>query len=255
MGKLIKFEFRKIFKSKYLYVLLSISLVLVVVTGAIQKLLPTVLTFVATGFLVEETTMTPYAFAKSSLTISFSLISGILISLNATEDFAHSTIKNIFSKGYSRKSVFISKYLVSLVACFIIAVSNFIFALIIGSMFFDSKEIIEEYAFYIYLGQILAVIAYHSLYFFIAYSLRRIGPSIAICVLISGLAALLFTLIDYLLKSSDQIVSRYWIDNVVVNLTNKNTDDELLVPNLLTLTGYIVTFFLGGFFINSRKEV
>ena len=97
--------------------------------------------------------------------------------------------------------------------------------------------------------------AYHSLYFFISYLIRKSGGSIAINVIISTMAALVFTLIDYLLKSNDRVASKFWLDNITRNLTAIDTDSDLLTTNLITLSGYIGVFFAGGFLINSRREV
>ena len=253
MGRLFRFELRKLFISKYFYILLTVSLVIIGIYGAGQKFLPSSLGLPDEVF---EAVFTPYNFAKSALvSSSFSLIAAIFVSINACEDFSHLTIQNVFSKGYTRRKVYISKYLISLLACFIIFILAFGFSYVLGLILFKNFPVNEKHLFLIYLGQVLTVMAYHSLYFFISYLIRKSGGSIAINVIISTMAALVFTLIDYLLKSNDRVASKFWLDNITRNLTAIDTDSDLLTTNLITLSGYIGVFFAGGFLINSRREV
>ena len=102
MNNLIKFEFRKLFKSKSFYICLLICIGLVLLSGLTTKI------------MVEsrEVIDLPSKYSMLQGAVSFgniTLISAIYTALFVCEDESSNTLKNIYAKGYTRGNVFISK--------------------------------------------------------------------------------------------------------------------------------------------------
>ena len=193
MGKLIRFEFRKVFRSKYMYIIFGIGLLFAFISP---------ITILASNALMEEmgqmtVPYSGYLCAKSALASSFSTFIGIFIGIFATEDFTQHTNKNIVGRGYSRLHLYFSKYIVSLVLTVGFAVLQILLSLILGfALFGDGGLSIDDNVFLIFLGQLLCVIAYHSFFFGISYAISKVGFAIVVNIIATSGIATILALID-----------------------------------------------------------
>ena len=167
------------------------------------------------------------------------------------------TLKNICAKGYNRLNIFFSKYIISLCATLIISLMCVLFAYLFGLCAFEHIKPTEN-VFAIFIGQLLGIIAYHAIFFTVAYSIPKLGASIALCILGPSVISLLFSLadvgIDSAIKDNEITFSNYWLSNIFTNFAG-TTNHELVVSGYVLLIIYIaISLFLGVFF-NYKRDI
>ena len=122
MKNLIKFEFRKLFKSCTFYICGSLAAFFVTI-----NILSTYISEVSIGEM--PTGSICLSFIQTAINNSnFTLLSAIFVSIFVCADQAGKTIKTIYAKGYSRTEVYFSKYIVSLIATIICVLVAYIFS-------------------------------------------------------------------------------------------------------------------------------
>ena len=162
MLQLIKFEFRKIFRSKYMYIIFGIGLLMTLLTVPMIRLLNNIMEEIGQ----PTTPYSGYYAGKSALTTAFALMAGIFVGIFACEDFAQGTNKNIIGKGYNRLSLFYSKYLVSLILTVGYALLSILLSLGLGyAIYGDGGMSVDDNVAVIFICQLVCVIAYHAFFF------------------------------------------------------------------------------------------
>ncbi len=252
MGKLIRFEFRKLLRSRYAYIILAISLFLVIINGLTSN-------FVAEMAQAygEEIQVSSYAFVRGTLSSTFMLLLGIFIAIYVCEDFSHGVLKNIVGKGYAREKVLYSKYIVSLIATFVIAGLTFVLALAYGNIAWPGTANTTDNIAVIIIGQIIGLITYHALFFALAYTIRKPGFAIAVNVVSPILVSLVLTLVDTGLKNAkmDFNISQFWLDSTFNVFTTAGSDSNLFGRNIVILIVYFAAAFVAGLLINRKREI
>lgn len=251
MLKLIKFEFRKVFTSKYMYIIFGIGLFMTLLSVLMVKAINTI----AEQMGESPIPYSGYLAAKAALSSSFSLVSGIFIGIFACEDFQRKTNKNIVGKGYNRLELFYSKYLVSLSLTVAYAVILVLLSLGIGYLAYGDGGIkIDENVAVIFLMQLLCVISYHAFFFFVSYSVSRIGAAIAINIIVPALLEGLVAIVDIIINNPNFKIGDYIIDGVMINITSPYTNTDLLLVSMLLLIGYIIISNVLGALIANKKQ-
>ena len=252
MGKLIRFEFRKLFKSKYMYICFGIALMFLILALVASIALKEVL---EQSGQVVFLPLSGYLAAKSALGVSYTLLVCIFVSIFACEDYSMGTLKNIIGKGYSRMQVLFSKYLTSLIVVLVMAAVNILVGFAIGQIAFgDGDILVEDNVALIFLGQFLVIIASHALYFFVAYSMGRIGPAIAINIVAPTAVTLIFSIIDVVINKSDFSVTYYWIDGILTNLATVKTLEQYIIPGIILSVVYTAIFDGLAILVASKKQ-
>lgn len=252
MNKLLRFELRKILRSKAFYICVAISigfLLLSVVTAkfgndALEALgMPTL-------------TLSGVFFAKSAISnASIGMISAIFIALYVCEDFTSGTMKTILAKGNDRTKVYFSKYIISLCAVVVWSIVSVLVAFLLGTAMYGNAEALKDNVALIIIGQLLGVLAYHSLYFMISYAFTKVGASIALNLLGPIGVSLLLGLGDTLIKSDWFKLNDYWIDGIVTNFTSSTTNNNLIISGVIMLVIYCAAAVIGGWLIAKHKEI
>lgn len=248
MNNLIKFEFRKLFKSKSFYICLLICIGLVLLSGLTTKI------------MVEsrEAIDLPSKYSMLQGAVSFgniTLISAIYTALFACEDESSNTLKNIYAKGYTRGNVFISKFIVSLLSILIFTFTCMIVAYFFGKTTWSNSFIYIDNLAIDILAQVLLVIAYHSLFFIISFTNGKIGLSIALNIVGPILISMVLTMIDAFLKLDNFKISSYWIDSLLSYLGQTTlTNQNILVAIVMGII-YFFVFITIGFILNKKKEI
>ncbi len=97
MNNLMKFEFRKLFKQKSFYICTAVMLGMSFIGLLLNKALASNPDF----NIVLPTASSALLSAVSSS--SFTMVCGIFIALFVCTDYDQQTIKNVYSRGFSRK--------------------------------------------------------------------------------------------------------------------------------------------------------
>ncbi len=249
MNKLIKFEFRKLYKSKSFYICLAVCLGLVLLGGLTTKVI--MANVEGEVDLPSKYTMLQDAISLASVT----LIAGIFTALFVCEDDTSGTIKNIYAKGYSRGSVFISKYIASLVAILIFTFGSMLIGYIFGKSTWPNATTSIDNLLLDIVGQVLLIMAYHSIFFAISSKLGKTGSSIAFNIVGPMLVSIVLTMADAFLKLEDFKLSSYWIDSLLTNLGQTTVTKQNIITAIVMGIIYSILFVGIGFSLNKKKEI
>ena len=259
MSRLFRFEFRKVFRSKYLYILLGGAIGYVFLNGLTLYFV----NWILENLVTEAGEVIPpgmfdynsYSYTKSAINSNFLMIIGIFIAIFSCEDNGHGTAKNIIGKGYSRIQVFFSKYLTSLILTVGISIAAILAASLFGLIAWgaDSFDKGDDILIVIILGQLLSVIVYHMVFFAIAYSVGRSGGAIVINILAPLGLSLVFQIVDILINREGFSLNSYWIDGILLNF-NSTTNTDLFVSNFLLLFVYYAAALVPSILVARRKQ-
>lgn len=247
MNNLLKFEFRKLFRQKSFYICTAIMMILSVFGLLLSKAL-------AENSEFNMTMPTALSSLLSAITSSnFTMICGIFIALFVCVDYDQQTIKNVYSRGFSRDNVYFSKLIVcvlSTVAMFLVTLA---FTYVMGCAMFDKTAEAGNYAALI-AGQLVYCLAYASFVFAVSLIVKKVGISIALAILGPSLIGTVINLVDAFLKIADFKIGSYWLDGFVADLTSLATDNTRLIVCVVLSLLYAVVFIVAGFVINRKQE-
>lgn len=251
MKKLISFEFRKLFKSKYFYIITVISVIFILLSGLTNKAISDAL--IANGETVQP--YSSYLFTKGALGGTYTMFIAIFVALFATEDSASGTLKNIYSKGYTRNQVYFSKYIVSLIAVLIISAVTVAFAYGYSNSIWGNNLEIADNLLVIIVGQLLGIAAYHAIFFAISTIFGKVGSAIALNIIGPIAVSLVLGLGDAFIKSENTKLTSYWVDSLFSNFTSSISNQKMLETGIVFFVIYTVCAILIGQFLNRKKEI
>lgn len=250
MKNLIKFEFRKLFRQKSFYVIMTIITALPLLFAALIR-------YTESGIDSSDNGIGAWEFTSMGVMNSnFTMVFGIFVSLFVCEDFVHDILKNFFAKGYSRTKLYFAKYIVTLTAMLIIFTVMSVSSFITVTVMWDTGAA-ENYPELI-LSQLGVLLGYHAFFFALSVIIGRTGGAIAIGIVAPLVISLLLQLASLL---TDQVFgvninySAYWLDGL---LSTAQNPDLSLTKHLLTVLyaqGYTVGCFLLGLAVHRRKQV
>lgn len=250
MGKLFLFELRKLKKMKSLYICLAVMIALIALNAAVLAAIPE-----DEGIFAEL--FPPFAvasFTKNALAnASFFLVLAVLISLYCCDDYSNCTVKNIYSKGYSRAKVYFTKYIFSAVLSLVLAAVCIIIAYAVSAGFGKQDDSTSLAA--VVLCQLVMVLGYHGIYFAVSMMSGKIGISVAINFLAPMLFGIILALLTALIKVENFDLGYIWFDSVFTALNEVPAKTEDVVRAVLMGLIYAAGFVSVGFAVNRRKEV
>ena len=260
MGKLLKFEFRKVFRLKYFYIIAAAAIAFIILNGLVAYLL----WFFSSKLPGEAQEAiaasippgTSYNFVKGTIGNNFFTFAGIFLAIFACEDNSHGTTKNIIGKGFNRVQVFYSKYIASLILVLLMALLGFIasttFSLIAyGPNTFQN----DDNLLLIIIGQLLALVAYHALLFVISYSIGKPGGAVAVCIVVPLAMPLVLMALDVVLKTNDPYkFEAFWLDGIISNFTGNKTNYDLVKWDYPLLIAYLALANVIGLVFARRKQ-
>jgi len=257
MKNLLQFEFRRLLKAKYFYICIAVSVALLLISAATTKILMQAVTIneeempdIATAAFMAPTALSLMKQIGSS---SVTMILAIFTTLFVTEDYTSDTIKNVYSRGYTSSSVFFAKYIVTFVAGAIFLALTSLASFLIGLSFDGVGKAGTNYA-GAYLTILFCLIAYITIYFAIAISIRKTGGSIALSIIGPLALSLILYLFNAILKLDNVDLSDYWLDGRMTILQTQDVEGReigigCLIAFLLTAAGGVA-----GYFINLKRE-
>ncbi|WP_310604197.1 ABC transporter permease [Anaerosporobacter sp.] len=251
MEKLLKLELRKIRKQKSFYVCTGVMVVLLFLSAITSK----VLCNASTEFAAQYNGSGIVSMIGAISNSNFLLIAGIFVALSVCDDYEQQTIKNIYSKGYSKVQVYFSKFISAWGATSIMFVIALLSAFLFGNMYFGFGEING----YDFVGtlvvQYVTCMANISLYFAISAVLRKNGSSIAAVIVVPTLANMLFGLADSFLKLEDVSFTSLWLSSFMSDLSVMTVSHSRLLVSLIASLIYIPFFTITGSFLCKKIEL
>lgn len=256
MAKLIRFEFRKLFQNKAFYICIAISLVMTIIITLTYKAFTDLIAEAAqeTGTLTPSTNYTSFVLLKSAFNNGYmAMVGGVMTALLVSEDYTNDITKNIYSKGYSREQLYISKYVVCLVAFLLLMIMGMIASFFFGFALDGLGKMGSNY-FISVLGIFLVGIAYYTIFFGIAILLKKTGGAIAISIIGPTVISLLLTMADTFLNLDDFNMSGYWLDNRVTLLAQDDVEIKVFLITLVISLVLMVAMIIPSFLVNRKRD-
>lgn len=247
MKNLLKFEMHKLFRQKSFYICTIVMLTFSFISLLLNKMISNQDTTLV-GNLSGLGSMLS-AFNSSNLT----MVGGIFLALFVCGDFDAQTIKNVYSRGFSRNQVFLSKWIVGIIALISMFFMTLLFSFIAGNIMFGNQAEVGNYI-GLFIGQFILVIAYGSFVFMISILLKRVGVSIALAILGPSLISTVLSLADAVLKLDSFSFAKYWLDGFAADLVSLGIDSTRLLTCIILSVIYAMAFVLVGLFMNKKME-
>lgn len=247
MTNLLKFEFRKLFKQKSFYICTAVMLVLSVFGILLNKTLASNPDF---NMAMPSAKSALLSAVSSS---SFTMLCGIFIALFVCTDYDQQTIKNVYSRGFSRTNVYFAKFIVSVISTVVMFAVTLLFTYVAGAAMLDGTAEAGNYVGLI-AGQLIYCLAYSSFVFAISLIVKKVGVSIALAILGPSLIGTVINLADAFLKIENFKIGSYWLDGFIDDLTSLATDNTRLIVCIVLSLIYAAVFVVAGYLINKKQE-
>ena len=246
MFKLLKFEFRRLFRAKKLY--------FCTIFGVLTFLLTASLSGLFIGLVSLKGNYGLNILIKYLDFSAFFTIIVIFISSSVNQDFNYQILKNVYSKGYSKTTYFFCKYIVLLVGVIIMAsvifLSAFLHSKDIG---FDKVEISK--AIKLLLLQLIALVCFFTFCFTVALIFRKIGLTVFICIIVAPLIALALDYLNYELEYDKITFSDYWISQLIYPLQDLASTAKEITKSIVSSLIYTAVFMGLGVYLNIKKDL
>lgn len=107
-----------------------------------------------------------------------------------------------------------------------------------------------------FVAQLIMIITYHALYFFVSNSLGNTGGSIAICILGPAFVNIILSIFDLAIDSSKVsfLFSSYWLTSLLNVSQNSFMTFRRGIEVIIAGIIYSTLFIGGGYLINKTKE-
>ncbi len=243
MKRLLKLQFRNVFHNKLFYVCLGLSLLLGPVLSIVLSL--TLSNMFQTGNGIDQKVLPQII---SFLGSELGLVSIIYIALFSCLDFNEGTTKNIIARGYTKKQLLFSKYIVSIISLFTMYLVTCLILFIVyikNGIGFESVLLLQL------LVYIIGIIATTIFYSTISFISEKNSAAIIVCLFIPQIISFAIAAIETQTKLS---ISKYWIDNVSATFKSKPTISNMIFPVVCYLV-YIVVIPIIGSKIIKNKEI
>ncbi len=251
MKKLLKLEFRKLRKQKSFYICTIVMVVLLFVSAITSKALCNA----SSEFAAQYNGSGIAAMISAISNCSFLLIAGIFVALFVCDDYEQQTIKNIYSKGYSRSQVYGSKFISSMIAVTIMFIVVVCSACFFGTIYFGLGESEGTNIFGLLAVQYINCMANMSLYFAISCVLRKTGSSVAGVFVAPLLVNMILGLVDSFLKSEKIVFANLWVSSFINDLSVLTVEHNRFMVCLAASLVYIPLFVIAGLYFHKKIEL
>lgn len=257
MGNLLRFELRKLKRQKSFYICPAIMVAVLALTGFAAVFL----TRIGQQLLGEAEISAAYQSSGVNFMLealsgsSFEMIIGIFTAIFVCCDYENEIVKTIYAKGYSRKSVYASKMVAVWIAASIMFVVVEIFGFVFGTIFFGLGNIGDVGFIRLIPVQYLAMLAGVAMYYAISSSIRRMGFSIAVCIVAPTVVSLILSLADSILKLKNFSLANIWVTSLVPGVSSATVDTNAILMCVGASVIYILVFLIAGMILNKKNEL
>ena len=244
MNKLWRFEWRKIWRQKSLYLCFGIGLVMNLLAAIAIK-----------SF---NGSMSACASLYSALNSGFLVFLGIYLAIYACHDYAQNTMKCIYARGYHRTTVYFTKYLISLCVTLMLALLYLCFNFLITLILNGKVGSLNHLEIQSLLLQLWTMIGFHGMYFGVGMIVSKVGGSVALNIIgIEFCFAILSTIFTILKINFDiiQLSLQGVFDAVSMIPYEGSLTTGLLLRSIILPISYLAIFVGAGWWLNQRRDV
>lgn len=250
MGKLLRFEFRKLFRMKSFYVCLLIMAVMAFIGAKLTSSMP--------KEMVKELSYNLQSnyYGLTGGKGNFTLVMlSIIIPIFVCLDFTNGAIKNVVARGYSRTKIFFSKYIVAIFITLVFVLGNMGFNYVAAKVFIKQENAVIPNFWYNILAIIIVSLITTTLGFIIAFIIRKVAGPIGIGILAPDIIALLLGALHLVKGMEKTKIPEYWYSSFYAKITEFGVKSEVLTNHILYSIAYILVFLVLGYFIFRKSEV
>lgn len=278
MKNLISFEIRKLFQARVLYVCAGVLVLLVLMFAGINKLQEVVVEEAMSGLAVGDETIAistsddmPDSLAalmgmssrhsgvndmlQALTNVYIVIVFAAFVAVFFCGDYGNGTIKNVFTKGYTRTEVFFSKYLVCLAVSLCYALLAMLTGFLCGLLMWDVGKEWGGKAALLVLLQLLTVAGYNALFCFLAAVFKRVGSTLAMSLALPIALPLILTLIDLFAGLGSGGTSQYWLAGCISLVSSVQATAADMTRCAICSGLYCILFTVGGWFFHRKREV
>ncbi|MCH5157995.1 MAG: ABC transporter permease [Clostridiales bacterium] len=259
MKKLFLFEIRKLFKMKLFYICLGVVVGLALFGTLGSYLLLRMMLGDEVNEFLGLYAPTAVDVIRSELSQqTCTLMIALFVTLYLCDDNRHSTLKNIYARGYGRDGVYFTKLIVALAVTVFYVFVDWLFSFVFGCIFYEVGSAEGTLAGALTV-QLLAVLAYATLFFFITTIIKKTGGSVVTNILILMFFNVILTLLDYVIfriaHNDSFMISEYWIEGIILKMGSGDLEAKNYIISTVLCLVYAAGFIVGGMFINRKREV
>ena len=250
MINLFKFEWRKLWQSKSLYIIFSIGFLSIIATLLVAKMV--------TDIFNVSANATAYILTAIPGSSIASLL-GVYAAIYACTDFSQHTIKNVYARGYSRSAVYFTKYLVSLGVTMAVGIIYILFTFVFALMLGNYAGSIDSYMWGKLALQFWVLFGMHGLFFGISMMIGKMAGSLIVNIVGITLAfALINTIISiFATKFNFKFdLMNYHLEIMLKSLIDEKTLTTAELTRVIVMPiAYAVVAVTGGWLANQRRDV
>lgn len=242
MGNLLRAELHKLIKQKSLYICMGIVILLIAVP---------ILIFASEDMQNVGT----YLFLSSFSGSGIDMLLPVLISLLLCGDFTSGTVRLMVGRGYSRASIYLSKFILTFAVVLFAGAISWCTALICISAFLDCDVLINGRILLMLTLQLAAMFAVGVFSFLVAMLTRKSAITIAAGLITPSAGTILITLSDVFLKKVNFKITDYWFFTFLAELSEQSTSNSVLLRCGVVTLIYIAVFFVVGLLAFNKSDI
>ncbi|MDD5889606.1 MAG: ABC transporter permease subunit [Ruminococcus sp.] len=242
MNKILVFEMRKAFHSKrfFLWTILSIAL------SCLYLLLTCVMYVANTGelqnaFAENGVISIMRFFSKSPVCFCIAMFICDFI----CDDFSSGILKNVFSKGYTRKTVFTGKLISSGIIAVVMSVLSSVAVFLLSTALFGDMGTIEPINILQYIILTLGIVAFANLFTMLCALFKKSAPAVATSILALILLPIGISMAESNLHL-DKLpfdISYIWLGSAIERLAVGTPSTGVMIPCTISILAYIVVIY------------
>lgn len=267
MGRLLHFEFRKLFRMKTFYIcaaMVAALLLLVVATFSYTKSNTEATIKAETGdtyFYVDqdlsEVDFDMNDFVVGAVSgVQVRIFLAVVVSLFVCMDYSCGAIKNVIAKGYSRIRLCLSKYIVAMLIGALYTVFAMVIGGVFGGMFFGFDTKMTSDGLLQSLVQVLIICAYCAGFFLLSMLIKKSGGAIAVAILVPQIVSILSTFIDSYINSESFKITNYTLSGCLTLMSDAaGVTSTVLTRSTICAAVYFCVFTVLSFVVSHKTEV
>ena len=275
MHDLMAFQLRRLFRktSFYICILLSVLPYLYIMLNLVVSMV--------TNSTAFGTVNANEWFIISDIVSTVTILMAVFTSLFICEDHTNGTAKIIYSKGYSRTELFLSKYLVSTISAALFFLSVMIVPVILSFVvrvnyntefyFFTLKLSGPGWVVLYLLKNLTGLLALNSFFYMVSEYFRKtgismiinlIGPNVSLTIILS-ISTMLESLLyestgntpSFINETVSMKIAAYWLPGLVSSLADIISQNYDYGIGIIINTGYITLFSFLSYLVSRKIQI
>lgn len=246
MSRLIRFELRKLFRMKSLYICGILCMVMVALSNHLG------LTLISAGESADFTGISAMIDAMENSNID--IFMAILISLVVCVDYTEGMAKTIVGRGYSRVKYFLSKYMISIVCVLIFCVAVWVTGFAFGTIRVGVGSGLSLKVFGLLGAQFLIILANSSIVFFLAMLFRKTAGAIAGGIILPGLVSTALFAVDNLMKLPIKF-SGLWVSGYLADVSHISAKVGTMGKTAVVSLIYVIVLATVSYLSTMKRDV